>query len=110
MPRRDYLRIMSQVLGAFATVFGVVAAYFLYVGITLDTAVSTGDGGTVANLQLMHIGIGIGAAVIAAIFASRSSDRQFARLMSTGTPRAFSVWKKWMSRALLTRCSSAFPS
>jgi hypothetical protein len=65
---------MSQVLGAFATVFGVVAAYFLFVGITLDTAVSTGDGGTVANLQLMHvqamnIGIGIGAAVISAIFA-----------------------------------------
>jgi hypothetical protein len=66
---------MSQVLGAFATVFGVVAAYFLYVGITLATSVPTGDGGSVANLQLMHaqamnIGIGIGAAVIAAIFAT----------------------------------------
>jgi hypothetical protein len=66
---------MAQVLGAFATVFVVIAGYFLFVGLTLDTSVAAGDGGTVANLQLMHvqamqIGLGVGAAVIAAIFAT----------------------------------------
>jgi hypothetical protein len=65
---------MAQVLGLFASLFTVIGGYFLYVGITLNTAVSAPDGSSVANLQLMHaqamnIGIGIGAAVIASIFA-----------------------------------------
>ena len=65
---------MAQRLAAFAFLFALVAGYFLYSGLTLDTSVSTGDGGTVANLQLMHvqtmqIGLGIGATVVASIFA-----------------------------------------
>ena len=74
MPLWDYLRLMAQRLAAFAFVFALVAGYFLYSGFSLETSVSTGDGGTVANLQLMHVqamqmGLGIGAAVIASIFA-----------------------------------------
>lgn len=69
---------MAQRLAALAFVFAVVGGYFLYVGISLDTSVSTGDGGAVANLQLMHvqamnIGVGIGSAVIAAIFGVGSA-------------------------------------
>lgn len=65
---------MAQRLAAFAFIFSAVAGYFLFEGFTLDTSVGTGDGGSVANLQLMHvqamqIGLGIGAAVVAAIFA-----------------------------------------
>lgn len=60
---------MGQRLAAIAFVFTLVAGYFLYVGVTLDTSIE----GT-ANLQLMHvqamnIGIGVGAAIIASIFA-----------------------------------------
>jgi hypothetical protein len=65
---------MAQRLAAFSFVFVLVAGYFLFTGLTLDTSVSTGDG-TVANLQLMHIqamkiGLGIGSAIIASIFAT----------------------------------------
>jgi hypothetical protein len=65
---------MTQRLAAFSFIFVLIAGYFLYAGISLDTSVPTGDGGTVANLQLMHvqamkIGLGIGAAIIASIFA-----------------------------------------
>lgn len=60
---------MAQRLAAFAFVFALVAGYFLFEGMTLDTNV-----GDVANLQLMHvqamqIGLGVGSAVIAAMFA-----------------------------------------
>lgn len=52
--------------------FTVAAGYFLFVGLTLQTTIGSG-GETVANLQLMHIqamdiAIGIGAAIVAAIF------------------------------------------
>jgi multisubunit Na+/H+ antiporter MnhB subunit len=65
---------MAQRLAAVAFIFALVAGYFLFAGFTLDTSVATGEGGSVANLQLMHVqamqvGIGIGAAVIASIFA-----------------------------------------
>lgn len=64
---------MAQVLAAVALVFALVAGYFLFSGMTLDTSVSA-DGTTVANLQLMHvqamqIGIGVGSAITASIFA-----------------------------------------
>jgi glycerol kinase len=66
---------MAQRLAALSFVFALVAGYFLFSGFTLDTSVSTGDGGTVANLQLMHvqamkIGLGVGAAIVASIFAT----------------------------------------
>lgn len=61
---------MAQRLAAFAFIFALIAGYFLFEGFTLDTSV-----GEVANLQLMHvqamqIGLGIGAAVIAAILVT----------------------------------------
>jgi glycerol kinase len=66
---------MAQRLAALSFVFVLLAGYFLFGGFTLDTSVSTGDGGTVANLQLMHvqamkIGVGVGSAIIASIFAT----------------------------------------
>jgi glycerol kinase len=69
---------MAQRLAALAFVFVLVAGYFLYSGLVMDTSTATGDGGTVANLQLMHvqamkIGLGIGSAVIAALFAVGSA-------------------------------------
>jgi hypothetical protein len=69
---------MAQRLAAFAFVFVLVGGYFLYSGLVMDTSVATGDGGTVANLQLMHvqamkIALGIGSAVIAALFAVGSA-------------------------------------
>jgi hypothetical protein len=52
------------------------------------------------HVQAMNIGIGIGAAVIAAIFASeqqsspRAAEPQcFVTVMSIGTPFAFIDWK-----------------
>ena len=68
---------MSQSLTAFGTIFSLVSAYFLYVAFGIETtvvqpgAVQGFDG--VANLQLMHLQslnleIGIGAAIVAAIF------------------------------------------
>jgi glycerol kinase len=66
---------MAQRLAALSFIFVLLAGYFLFSGFTLDTSVSSGDGGTVANLQLMHVqamklGLGVGAAIIASIFAT----------------------------------------
>jgi hypothetical protein len=66
---------MAQRLAALSFIFALVAGYFLYVGLALDTSVSTDDGGAVSNIQLMHvqameIELGIGAAIIASIFAT----------------------------------------
>lgn len=66
---------MAQRLAALSFVFVLLAGYFIYYGLALETSVPSGDGGTVANLQLMHVqamklGIGIGAAIIASIFAT----------------------------------------
>jgi hypothetical protein len=65
---------MAQRLAAFAFIFAAAAAYFLYSGLTLETSVADGAGGSVANIQLMHVqamqvGLGIGAAIVASIFA-----------------------------------------
>ena len=67
---------MAQTLAAFGTVFVIVAGYFIWIALGIETTVvSAGvpegfDG--VANLQLMHIQglnlqIGLGAGVVAAI-------------------------------------------
>jgi glycerol kinase len=68
-------QLMAQRLAALSFIFVLLAGYFLFSGFTLDTSVSSGDGGTVANLQLMHVqamklGLGVGAAIIASIFAT----------------------------------------
>lgn len=56
-----------------SVLFALLAAYSLWSGLSADTAVPT-DQGEIANLQLMqiqsaNIAIGIGSAVISAIFA-----------------------------------------
>lgn len=62
---------MQTVLEVLAAVFVIVAAWFIYVGVSADVTVAT-EAGEMANLQLMHIqstniAIGIGSAVVAAI-------------------------------------------
>lgn len=56
-----------------SVIFALVAAWFLFVGISADVAVIT-EAGEIANLQLMHtqtsnIAIGIGSAIVSAILA-----------------------------------------
>jgi hypothetical protein len=60
-------------LGVTALIFGLVAVYFLYAGFTTPILVAT-DAGAVANLQMIQIQslnfwLGIGASIIAALFA-----------------------------------------
>jgi hypothetical protein len=68
---------MRAGLGFIGLTFTVIAAYFMYVGFSLQITVQSADppGGFqgIANLQLMHIQlldilIGTGAAIVAAIF------------------------------------------
>lgn len=68
---------MQTVLEVTASLFALVAAYFLYSGFALDTNVTI-EGQTIANLQMMHIqslnfATGIGAAVIAAVLLAASA-------------------------------------
>lgn len=60
-----------------SAIFAIVAAYFIYSGFALETSVVT-EGGTVANLELMHIqatniALGIGSAIVSAILAVGSA-------------------------------------
>lgn len=62
---------MQTVLEVIATIFAIIAAWFIYVGVSAGVTVTT-EAGEVANLQLMHvqatnIQIGIGAAIVSAI-------------------------------------------
>lgn len=64
---------MDKALGFASVLFAVIAAHFIYVAFSLETTVPT-EAGDIANLQLMQIqsanlSIGIGAAIISAIFA-----------------------------------------
>lgn len=64
---------MDGKLVAASVLFWLAAAYFLYSGFTTPTLVET-EAGEVANLQMLQIQalnfwLGIGSAVIAALFA-----------------------------------------
>lgn len=64
---------MKTGLGLISLTFMLIAAFFLYGGLNMETTVNT-DAGDVANFQLMqiqslNIALGIGAAIIAALFA-----------------------------------------
>lgn len=64
-------------LAAGSVIFGLIAGWFFYVGLSADVSVMT-DAGEVANLQMMHmqatnIAIGIGAAIVAAVLAVGSA-------------------------------------
>lgn len=64
---------MSFGLGFVALVCSLIAAYFLYIGFSISTAVPSGDGTFTANLQLMQVQsldiiVGLAAAVIASVF------------------------------------------
>jgi hypothetical protein len=68
-----YPAAMTTGLGFLALVFALIAAYFLYVGFSISTAVSAGDGTFTANLQLMQVQsldimVGLAAAIVASIF------------------------------------------
>lgn len=60
-----------------AVVFGLAAFWFLFWGFTMNTTVNPDGLGDVANLQMMHVqslnfAVGIGAAVMSAIFFAGS--------------------------------------
>lgn len=62
-----------MIMRAVAVLFAIISAWFLYIGFSMDTTI-TSEGMDVVNMQLMHIqslniALGVGAGIAAVLIA-----------------------------------------